>query len=142
PYPNVGAAQQTQQLLQKIYPLRKCNGHQKRACLHYHIGQCIGPCDHEISVEEYKAQIKRIKSFLNGNVTTIKRDLREKMNTASQELNFEAAAEFRNQISYIEKTVEKQSIVFNDFIFREFCNFYVVRGWISFHVFLIYDSAL
>lgn len=142
PYPNVGAAQQTQQLLQKIYPLRKCNGHQKRACLHYHIGQCIGPCDHEISVEEYKAQIKRIKSFLNGNVTTIKRDLREKMNTASQELNFEAAAEFRNQISYIEQTVEKQSIVFNDFISRDFFNFYVDRGWISIQVFFVRQASL
>ena len=61
-------------------------------------------------------------------MTTIKRDLREKMNTASQELNFEAAAEFRNQISYIEQTVEKQSIVFNDFISRDFFNFYVDRG--------------
>ena len=142
PYPNVGAAQQTQQLLQKIYPLRKCNGHQKRACLHYHIGQCIGPCDHEVSVEEYKAQIKRIKSFLNGNVTEIKRDLREKMNHASQELNFEAAAEFRNQINYIEQTVEKQSIVFNDFVSRDFFNFYVDRGWISIQVFFVRQASL
>lgn len=142
PYPNVGAAQQTQQLLQKIYPLRKCNGHQKRACLHYHIGQCIGPCDHEVSVEEYKAQIKRIKSFLNGNVMEIKRDLKEKMNTASQELNFEAAAEFRNQINYIEQTVEKQSIVFNDFVSRDFFNFYVDRGWISIQVFFVRQASL
>ena len=142
PYPNVGAAQQTQQLLQKIYPLRKCNGHQKRACLHYHIGQCIGPCDHEVSVEEYKAQIKRIKSFLNGNVTEIKRDLREKMNDASQELNFEAAAEFRNQINYIEQTVEKQSIIFNDFVSRDFFNFYVDRGWISIQVFFVRQASL
>lgn len=142
PYPNVGAAQQTQQLLQKIYPLRKCNGRQKRACLHYHIGQCIGPCDHEVSVEEYKAQIKRIKSFLNGNVADIKRDLKEKMNTASQELNFEAAAEFRNQINYIEQTVEKQSIVFNDYISRDFFNFHVDRGWISIQVFFVRQASL
>ena len=142
PYPNVGAAQQTQQLLQKIYPLRKCNGHQKRACLHYHIGQCIGPCDHEVSVEEYKAQIKRIKSFLNGNVKEIKQDLRQKMNTASKELNFEAAAEYRNQINYIEQTVEKQSIIFNDFVSRDFFNFYVDRGWISIQVFFVRQASL
>lgn len=142
PYPNVMAAQQTQQLLQKIYPLRKCNGYQKRACLHYHIGQCIGPCDHEISVEEYNEQIKRIKSFLNGNVTAIKRDLKEKMMKASEELNFEAAAEFRNQISYIEQTVEKQSIVFNDFISRDFFNFHVDRGWISIQVFFVRQASL
>src|SRR5690625_5174950 len=54
PYPDVWAASETKQLIQKIYPLRKCNGHQKRACLYYHIGQCIGPCDHEVPVEEYE----------------------------------------------------------------------------------------
>lgn len=142
PYPNVGAAQQTQQLLQKIYPLRKCNGHQKRACLHYHIGQCIGPCDHEVTVEEYNEQIKRIKSFLNGNVATIKKDLKEKMETASMDLNFEAAAEFRNQISYIEQTVEKQSVVFNDFVPRDFFNYYVEHGWISIQVFFVRQASL
>jgi excinuclease ABC subunit C len=142
PYPNVGAAQQTQQMLQKTYPLRKCNGHQKRACLHYHIGQCIGPCDHEVSEEEYAAQIKRIKSFLNGNVKTIKKDLKNKMEEASGEMNFEAAAEFRNQIHYIEQTVEKQSIVFNDYVSRDFFNYYVDHGWISIQVFFVRQASL
>ena len=142
PYPDVGAAQQTQQLLQKIYPLRKCNGHQKRACLHYHIGQCIGPCDHEVPKEVYQAQIKRIKSFLNGNVSDIKKDLTKKMDAASADLNFEAAAEFRNQISYIEQTVEKQSVVFNDFVPRDFFNYYVENGWISIQVFFVRQSSL
>lgn len=142
PYPNVGAAKQTQQLLQKIYPLRKCNGYQKRACLHYHIGQCIGPCDHNVSKEEYDAQIKRIKSFLNGNVTTIKKDLEVKMHEASVEMNYEAAAEFRNQISYIEQTVEKQSVVFSDFISRDFFNYTVDSGWISIQVFFVRQASL
>ena len=142
PYPNVGAAQQTQQLIHKIYPLRKCNGHQKRACLYYHIGQCIGPCDHEVSVEEYQAQIKRIRSFLNGNVATIKRDLKQKMVQASEDLNFEAAAEFRNQISYIEQTVEKQAIIFKDFKSRDFFNYYIDHGWISIQVFFVRQAAL
>lgn len=142
PYPNVGAAQQTQQMLQKIYPLRKCNGHQKRACLYYHIGQCIGPCDHEVSVGEYQEQIKRIKSFLNGNVATIKKDLIEKMEASSAELNFEAAAEFRNQIHYIEQTVEKQAVVFKDFVSRDFFNYYVEHGWISIQVFFVRQAAL
>jgi len=142
PYPNVGAAQKTQQLLQKIYPLRKCNGHQKRACLHYHIGQCIGPCDHEVSEEEYAAQIKRIKSFLKGNVSDIKSDLKEKMEEASAELNFEAAAEFRNQINYIEQTVEKQSVVFNDYVARDFFNYYIDHGWISIQVFFVRQASL
>ncbi len=142
PYPNVGAAQQTQQLLQKIYPLRKCNGYQKRACLHYHIGQCIGPCDHYVSKQEYKEQIKKIKSFLNGNVAIIKKDLDTKMQAASAEMNYEAAAEFRNQIHYIEQTVEKQSVVFNDFVSRDFFNYTVDRGWISIQVFFVRQASL
>lgn len=142
PYPNVGAAMQTQQLIQKIYPLRKCNGHQKRACLYYHIGQCIGPCDHEVPVEEYEAQIKRIKSFLNGNVAEIKRDLKTKMNEAAAEMNYEAAAEFRDQISYIEQTVEKQSIISNDFVPRDFFHFYMDKGWISIQVFFVRQATL
>ncbi|HLR91674.1 MAG TPA: excinuclease ABC subunit UvrC, partial [Atopostipes sp.] len=142
PYPNVNAAQQTQQIIQKTYPLRKCNGRQKRACLYYHIGQCIGPCDHEVTEEEYKEQIKKIKSFLNGNVHDIKKELKEKMQEASEELNFEAAAEFRNQIDYIEQTVEKQSMIFNDFVPRDFFNYYVDRGWISIQVFFVRQASL
>lgn len=142
PYPNVGAAQQTQQLLQKIYPLRRCNGYQKRACLHYHIGQCIGPCDHYVSKQEYINQIKKIKSFLNGNVAEIKKDLQTKMQEASAEMNYEAAAEFRNQIHYIEQTVEKQSVVFNDFVSRDFFNYTVDRGWISIQVFFVRQASL
>lgn len=142
PYPNVGAAQQTQQLLQKIYPLRRCNGYQKRACLHYHIGQCIGPCDHYVSKQEYINQIKKIKSFLNGNVAEIKKDLQTKMQEASAEMNYEAAAEFRNQIHYIEQTVEKQSVVFNDFVSRDFFNYTMDRGWISIQVFFVRQASL
>lgn len=73
PYPNVYAASETQQFIQKVYPLRKCNGHQKRACLYYHLGQCIGPCDHEVPQEEYDAQVDKIRRFLNGDVKEIKK---------------------------------------------------------------------
>ncbi|MER2064126.1 MAG: excinuclease ABC subunit UvrC, partial [Alkalibacterium sp.] len=142
PYPDVWAASETKQLIQKIYPLRKCNGHQKRACLYYHIGQCIGPCDHEVPVEEYEAQIRRIRSFLNGNVKDIKRDLKQKMQEAAEEMNYERAAEFRDQISYIERTVEKQSIISNNFTARDFFNYYMDKGWISIQVFFVRQATL
>ncbi|EXJ23494.1 Excinuclease ABC subunit C [Alkalibacterium sp. AK22] len=142
PYPDVWAASETKQLIQKIYPLRKCNGYQKRACLYYHIGQCIGPCDHEIPKEEYDRQISRIRSFLNGNVTDIKRDLKEKMQEASEEMNYERAGEFRDQISYIERTVEKQSIISNDFTPRDFFNYYMDKGWLSIQVFFVRQATL
>lgn len=142
PYPNVGAAMQTQQLLHKIYPLRRCPKNQKRPCLYYHMGQCIGPCDHEVSKEEYKEQIAKIESFLKGNVKDIKTDLKQKMDDAAANLNYEAAAEFRDQISYIETTVEKQAIVSNDFVERDFFNFYMDKGWISIQVFFVRQATL
>ncbi|GEL65912.1 excinuclease ABC subunit UvrC [Marinilactibacillus psychrotolerans] len=142
PYPDVYAASETQQLIQKIYPLRKCNGYQKRACLYYHIGQCIGPCDHEVPKEEYDKQIRKIRSFLNGNVHDIKRDLKQKMDEAAKEMNYESAAEFRDQIAYIEKTVEKQSIISNSFMPRDFFNFYMDKGWISIQVFFVRQATL
>lgn len=142
PYPNVGAAVQTQQLLNKIYPLRRCPKGQKRACLYYHMGQCIGPCDHEVPKEEYDKQIKRIRSFLKGNVKDIKDDLKRKMLEASEDLNFEAAAEFRDQISYIETTVEKQAIISNSFVERDFFHYYMDKGWISIQVFFVRQATL
>lgn len=142
PYPNVQAAVKTQELLQKIYPLRRCPLTQKRPCLHYQIGQCIGPCDHEVTPEDYQRQIRRIRSFLKGNVADIKHDLKEKMEKAAAEMKYEAAAEFRNQISYIEQTVEKQSIISNDFVPRDFFNYYVDRGWISIQVYFVRQASL
>lgn len=142
PYPNVYAASETQHFIQKIYPLRRCNGHQKRACLYYHIGQCIGPCDHEIPVEEYTAQINKIRSFLNGEVKEVKKELKVKMVDAAQEMAYERAAEYRNQIRYIETTVERQNIITNDHTTRDVFSFYMNKGWISIQVFMIRQATL
>lgn len=142
PYPNVYAASETQQFIQKVYPLRKCNGYQKRACLYYHLGQCIGPCDHEIPKEEYDAQIDKIKRFLNGDVKEIKKTLKSKMIQAADELAFERAAEYRNQIQYIETTVERQNIITNDFTTRDVFSYYMNKGWISIQVFFIRQATL
>ena len=142
PYPNVYAASETQQLIQKIYPLRKCNGRQSRACLYYHIGQCIGPCDHEIPAEEYTAQVNRIKRFLNGDVKEVKNVLRERMKSAAEKLEFERAAEYRNQIQYIETTVERQNIITNDPTPRDVFSFYMNKGWISIQTFFIRQATL
>ncbi len=142
PYPNVYAATETQQFIQKIYPLRKCNGKQKRACLYYHIGQCIGPCDHEVPVEEYAAQIEKIKRFLNGDVKEVKRALKQKMLEASESMEFERAAEYRNQMRYIETTVEKQNIISNDFTTRDVFSYYMNKGWISIQTFFIRQATL
>lgn len=142
PYPNVYAATETLQLLQKVYPLRRCNGYQKRPCLYYHMGQCLGTCFKEVPQSEYEKQIKKIKSFLNGNVSKIKKELEQKMETASENLEFERAAEIRDQIHYVEMTVEKQKIISNDNTPRDLFAFYMNKGWLSLQIFSIRQARL
>ena len=142
PYPNVYAAEGTLHFLQKVYPLRRCKGNLGRPCLYYHMGQCLGACFHEVPVATYDRQIAKIKSFLNGNVSSVKKSLQQKMATASKNLKFERAAELRDQIHYIEQTVEKQKIISHDHTPRDLFNYYVDKGWISIQVFFIRQARL
>lgn len=142
PYPNVYAATETQQFIQKIYPLRKCGKNETRACFYYHLGQCIGCCDHEVTPAEYQEQKKKIQRFLEGDVKEVKQELTQKMDKASEELDFERAMEYRDQIQYIETTVEKQNIMSQDFTNRDVFAYYMDRGWISIQVFLLRQSTV
>ena len=142
PYPNVYAAEETLHFLEKVYPLRRCNGYQGRPCLYYHMGQCLGACFIEVPKEEYDQQIAKIKSFLRGNVAKVKKSLQAKMQQASEAMEFERAAEIRDQIHYIEVTVEKQRIISNDRTPRDLFNFYLDKGWLSIQIFFIRQSRL
>lgn len=142
PYPNVYAAEETVHFIQKVYPLRRCNGFQGRPCLYYHMGQCLGACFKEVPPAEYAAQIKRIKSFLNGNTANVKKHLLARMNKAASDLEYERAAEIRDQLHYIEVTVEKQKIILNDKTPRDLFNFYMDKGWLSIQIFFIRQARL
>jgi len=142
PYPNVYAAQETLHFLQKTYPLRRCNGYQGRPCLYANMGQCLGPCYRVVPVEEYELQIKRIQAFLNGNTKEVTKELKEKMQVASEEMAFERAADLRDQLKFIEATVEKQKIISNDGTPRDLINFYVDKGWMSVQIFFIRQARL
>lgn len=142
PYPNVYAATETMQLIQKVYPLRRCNGYQKRPCLYYHMGQCLGACFREVPQSEYDAQIKKIKSFLRGNVSGIKRKLTNQMKKAANNMEYERAAELRDQIHYVEVTVERQKIISNDNTPRDLFACYMDKGWLSIQIFFIRQARL
>lgn len=142
PYPNVYAAEETLHFLEKVYPLRRCNGFQGRPCLYYHMGQCLGACFQEVPKEEYDQQIAKIKSFLRGNVAKVKQSLQTKMQKASEAMEFERAADIRDQIHYIEVTVEKQKIISNDSTPRDLFNLYLDKGWLSIQIFFIRQSRL
>lgn len=142
PYPNVYAAEETVHFIQKVFPLRRCNGYQGRPCLYYHLGQCLGACFKTVPKEKYERQIKRIKSFLNGNTGQVKRHLTKQMEAAAAKMEYERAAEIRDQIHYIEVTVEKQKIISSDETPRDLFNYYMDKGWLSIQVFFIRQARL
>lgn len=142
PYPNVYAAEETVHFIEKVFPLRRCNGYQGRPCLYYHLGQCLGACFKTVPKEQYDRQIKRIKSFLNGNTTRVKQHLTKQMQAAADKMEYERAAEIRDQIHYIEVTVEKQKIISNDQTPRDLFNYYIDKGWLSIQVFFIRQARL
>lgn len=142
PFPNVGAATNTQQVLHRAYPLRRCNKNESRACFYYHLDQCIGSCDHEVSQEEYDAQIQKIRRFFNGDTREIQGDLTNKMLKASEHLDFEKAADYRDQLSYIQTTVEKQNIMSTDYDQMDVFGYTLDRGWLSIQVFMLRQGSI
>ncbi|NHH92035.1 UvrABC system protein C [Bacillus sp. MB95] len=142
PYPNVQAANETKRLLDRIYPLRKCSTMPDRPCLYYHIGQCLAPCVKEIKEEQNKQIIENITRFLNGGYEHVKTELTEKMLKASEELDFERAKEYRDQIAHIEATMEKQKVTFNDFVNRDVFGYSYDKGWMCVQVFFIRQGKL
>lgn len=129
PYPNAYAAQQTKKLLDRMYPLRKCNVMPKEVCLYYHIGQCLAPCEKEVEQSEYDRITQEISSFLNGGHEEIKKELQRKMEEAAEELYFERAKELRDQIINIDAIMEKQKITTSDAKDRDVFGFAVDKGW-------------
>ncbi|NRD76049.1 excinuclease ABC subunit UvrC [Bacillus sp. BRMEA1] len=142
PYPNVGAANETKKLLDRIYPLRKCSTLPDRVCLYYHLGQCLAPCVKEVSEEQYKQMTDEITRFLNGGYKEIKKDLTEKMTAAAEELDFERAKEYRDKIAHIETIMEKQKITLTDFTDRDVFGYAVDKGWMCVQVFFVRQGKL
>ena len=142
PFPNVGAATQTQQLLHRVYPLRRCGKNEKRACFYYHLGQCIGPCDHEVTKDMYQQQIQKIKQFFNGDIQPVMTQLKDKMQAAAERLDFEQAADYRDQLQYIETTIERQIIMSQDYDNTDVFAYDFQRGWISIQVFMLRQGSI
>ncbi len=142
PFPNVYAATNTQQVLTKAYPLRHCPKNEKRACFYYHLGQCIGPCDHEVPPEEYAQNIAQIERFFNGDTKEVKQSLTQKMERAAEKLDFEMAADYRDQIDYINTTVERQNIMSKDYDNTDVIAYTLDRGWVSVQVFMLRQGSI
>ncbi len=129
PYPNAFAAQQTKKLLDRLYPLRKCGTMPDKVCLYYHMGQCLAPCEYPVQAAEYERMVGEIARFLNGGHADIKKELKRKMEEAAENLDFERAREYRDQIAAIEATMEKQTITMQDAQDRDVFGYAVDKGW-------------
>ena len=116
PYTSAGAVKDTIELLRKLYQLRSCSRRlpkdigKERPCLNYHIHQCKAPCQGYISQEEYRASIQKALQFLNGSYEEVLKDLQQKMEAASEALEFEKAIEYRELIGSVQKIAQKQKI--------------------------------
>lgn len=142
PYPNAYAASATKKLLDRLYPLRKCPTLPDRVCLYYHLGQCLAPCVKPIEQDSYREIIDQITKFLNGGYQQVKKELTEKMSSAAENLEFERAKEYRDQIMHIETVMEKQKITTNDFTDRDIFGFSVNKGWMCVQVFFVRQGKL
>lgn len=137
PYPNVTAARNTVNLLNRIYPLRKCRTYQKKPCLYYHIGQCLGYCTNQVSKERIKDLEEEILKFLRGDASFVIQKLETDMYEASKNLNFERAKELKELLDYVQITLQKQKVEINDTTARDVFGYYVDKGYLSMQVFFI-----
>ena len=142
PYPNAYAARKTVQLLNRIYPFRKCHTMDKKVCLYYHIGQCLGYCEKKIDKQVINNMISEVTSLLKGNYDEVRKKINNLMLEASNGLNFERAIEYKEMLEYIDKVLEKQKISLNDNVTRDVINYYVKNDYISFQVLHLRDGRI
>ena len=136
PYVDIKSATEVKKILDKIYPLRKCNPVEKRPCMYYQIGECIGPCAKKITTDKYKAQISKIKSFLTGNTKEILSDLQSKMQEHIKNLEFEAAGQIHSYIKSIEVSVQNQVVADSTNVDRDYIGFTFNNDYICIQIFL------
>ncbi|MFB4159763.1 excinuclease ABC subunit UvrC [Geomicrobium sp. JSM 1781026] len=142
PYPNAFSANETKKLLDRLYPLRKCRTLPDRVCLYYHIGQCLAPCEFEVTEETNKALVSEIQRFLNNGHQAIRKEVEQNMLQASEALNFERAKELRDQIQHIDAVMEKQKMTEVDGVDRDVFAYAYDKGWMCVQVFFVRQGKL
>ena len=114
PYPDVASARETADLLNRIFPLRKCHPMPKKVCLYYHMGQCLGYCVHPEARASYPEILAKIRRYLDGKDTELLKELERKMGEYAETLEFEKAQEMKELLHAVKKTTEKQQVIFPD----------------------------
>ena len=142
PYPNVTAARKTVNMLNRLYPLRKCEHLGKDVCLYYHIHECLGYCAKSIDKAIIDEMTKEIVSFLKGDSSFIEKKINSEMIKASEAMNYERALELKNMLSDIQITLRRQKIDLNDNYNFDLLNYYVDKNYLSIQLFFIRGGLL
>lgn len=134
PYPNAKACRDIVEILNKVYPFRKCHNIPNKACLYSHLNQCLAPCINKCSRNDYTESIKSAMRFLNGSSGELTTILKQKMEEASNNLEFEQAMEYRDTINSINEIVEKQTMELNDGLSKDIFGYYSKDGLVAIQV--------
>lgn len=134
PYPNAKACRDIVEILNKVYPFRKCHNIPNKACLYSHLNQCLAPCINKCSRNDYTESIKSAMRFLNGSSDELTTILKQKMEEASNNLEFEQAMEYRDTINSINEIVEKQTMELNDGLSKDIFGYYSKDGLVAIQV--------
>ena len=137
PYPNVKAARETVNMLNRIYPLKKCNTFPKKPCLYYHIGECLGYCTNKVEKEKIDLMINEIISFFNGDYTIITKKIEQEMYHESSLMHYEKAKELKDLLDSINITVTKQKVEINDKRNIDVFGYYESKGYLAIQVLFI-----
>ena len=142
PYPNVYAARRTVSMINRLYPLRKCDKLKKDLCLYYHINECLGYCKYNIDEETISNMTKEIVSFLRGDYKHIEEKIIKEMNIASEKLNYEKALELKEMLDDIKITLNKQKIDLNNNYNFDLINYYKDKNYLSIQIFFVRNGLL
>ena len=142
PFVNVYAARRIVNLINRLYPLKKCDTLGKDLCLYYHINECLGYCTKNVDKDKIKSMEEDIIKFLKGDEKIITNKLLEKINFYSEQLNFEKAKDLKNELDYIKVVMEKQRVELHDNINRDIINYYFDKGYLSIEIFFLRNGKL
>lgn len=142
PYPDVGAANEIKRLLDRIFPFRKCTNPPSKVCFYYHLGQCMAHTVCHKDEAYFKGMAQEVSDFLKGQDDKIIDELKLKMNTAAQNMEFERAAEYRDLIQAIGTLRIKQRVMAKDLQNRDVFGYYVDKGWMCVQVFFVRQGKL
>ena len=142
PYPNAYAARKIVNLINRLYPLKKCEGMPKSVCLYYHIGECLGYCEKNVNAYSEEKMKKDILEFLKGNDKILIDKIMEKINTFSNNLNFEAALELKKELDYIKVVLDKQRVELHDYVNRDVIGYDALDGIASVQILFIRNGKI